>query len=247
MAEFFKKLIEEIHSRSLWQVTLVYVGGAWAMLGHMDIVVEIGFPHWVFEAAAIILVVGYVVVLGIAALPRVMKRVAPKKVAEAGQEYGGDFLLPADSDLPLGLEEPESVRLGPSGEAIPEELRSRLRALLRQARRGEISKEDLARIMVEENISEDELFGGPALARQPPRVEMALPSGVWLPSRRGVLASLAVLLAVVLVLWGPSVLGRLVPAGPIGNGSPVIPLVLVALWPIMVIVAYSFVRRRTAA
>ena len=42
-----KRLIGEIHHRSLWQVLLIYVGAAWACFELIDTVTDrLGLPAW---------------------------------------------------------------------------------------------------------------------------------------------------------------------------------------------------------
>ena len=50
-----KKLITEIHHRSLWQVLLIYVGAGWGVFEIVQTVTEgLGLPQWfpAFAAAA---------------------------------------------------------------------------------------------------------------------------------------------------------------------------------------------------
>ena len=43
-----KRLIQEIHRRSLWQVLGIYVGGAWVTLQGIEALVSVlGLPEWV--------------------------------------------------------------------------------------------------------------------------------------------------------------------------------------------------------
>ena len=49
-----KKLITEIHHRSLWQVLLIYVGAAWACFELIDTVTERpGLPVWLPALAVV--------------------------------------------------------------------------------------------------------------------------------------------------------------------------------------------------
>ena len=54
-----KKLLQEIHERSLWQVPGLYLAGAWLLL---QVVVVLnqnpGLPQWVFQLALILLGIG---------------------------------------------------------------------------------------------------------------------------------------------------------------------------------------------
>ena len=63
----FKRLIIEIHRRSLWQVLLIYVGASWAVLEAADVIMErMALPDWVYGLAMILLLVGLPVVLATA-------------------------------------------------------------------------------------------------------------------------------------------------------------------------------------
>ena len=43
-----KRLIQEIHRRSLWQVLGIYLGGAWVALQGIEALVSVlGLPEWV--------------------------------------------------------------------------------------------------------------------------------------------------------------------------------------------------------
>ncbi len=63
----FKRLIHEIHRRSLWQVLLIYVGASWVVLEAADVMVSrLALPEWVYGAAIVLLLVGLPIVLGTA-------------------------------------------------------------------------------------------------------------------------------------------------------------------------------------
>ena len=62
-----KRLIGEIHRRSLWQVLGVYVAGSWAALQAVDVLAEsAGLPAWFPPFALALLIVGLPVVLATA-------------------------------------------------------------------------------------------------------------------------------------------------------------------------------------
>jgi tetratricopeptide (TPR) repeat protein len=73
-----KKLIREIHHRSLWQVLGIYLAGSWIALQVVETLADsIGFPEWVQPFAVVLLVVGFPIVIatafvqeGMAAGPR---------------------------------------------------------------------------------------------------------------------------------------------------------------------------------
>ena len=62
-----KRLIQEIHRRSLWQVLGIYLGGAWVALQGVEALVSVlGLPDWVPGFALVLLIVGLPIVLATA-------------------------------------------------------------------------------------------------------------------------------------------------------------------------------------
>ena len=62
-----KKLISEIHHRSLWQVLLIYVGAGWVVFQIVQTVTEgLGLPPWFPAFAALLLLIGLPIVLATA-------------------------------------------------------------------------------------------------------------------------------------------------------------------------------------
>jgi hypothetical protein len=62
-----KRLIQEIHRRSLWQVLGIYLVGAWvAFQGVEALVSGLGLPEWVPGFAVVLLIVGLPIVLATA-------------------------------------------------------------------------------------------------------------------------------------------------------------------------------------
>ena len=58
-----KRLIQEIHRRSLWQVLGIYLVGAWiAFQGIEALVSGLGLPEWVPGLAVVILIAGLPIV-----------------------------------------------------------------------------------------------------------------------------------------------------------------------------------------
>ena len=59
-----KRLIQEIHRRSLWQVLGIYLGGAWGAFHGIEALVSgSGLPEWVPGLAAALLIMGLPIVL----------------------------------------------------------------------------------------------------------------------------------------------------------------------------------------
>lgn len=62
-----KKLINEVHRRSLWQVLGVYLAGAWIALQVVNEIGDaVGLPEWVSPGALVLLVIGAPIVLATA-------------------------------------------------------------------------------------------------------------------------------------------------------------------------------------
>jgi adenylate cyclase len=62
-----KRLIQEIHRRSLWQVLGIYLGGAWVTLQGIEALVSVlGLPEWIPAFALVLLIVGLPIVLATA-------------------------------------------------------------------------------------------------------------------------------------------------------------------------------------
>ena len=83
-----KKLIDEIHGRSLWQVTGLYMAAGWVSLEVVATFVEQLFlSSWVFRGALILLVLGLPIVLATAFFQRGIR----SKPAEAATGLRGLF------------------------------------------------------------------------------------------------------------------------------------------------------------
>jgi hypothetical protein len=78
----FKRSITEIHRRSLWQVLLIYVSGAWVAFEVIWTFTEaLGLPTWFPRAGLVLLVVLLPVLLATAFVQeRVGERVARCKI-----------------------------------------------------------------------------------------------------------------------------------------------------------------------
>jgi len=54
-----RRLIREIHERSLWQALVVYLGASFAVLEALDMVIDyLGLPRWLWPVAFVFLLVG---------------------------------------------------------------------------------------------------------------------------------------------------------------------------------------------
>lgn len=90
-----RKLVREIHRRSLWQVMAIYLAGSWVALQVVrEMTLTLGLPDWVPPSALALLVVGFPVVMATA-------------FVQEGPS-GADDTVPAGS-------RPESIRGTPDG------------------------------------------------------------------------------------------------------------------------------------
>lgn len=63
----YRRVVREIHRRSLWQVTAVFLGSSWAVLQVVDLFIERGLvPEWTFTGALLLLLIGLPIVLATA-------------------------------------------------------------------------------------------------------------------------------------------------------------------------------------
>ncbi|MGW8281912.1 MAG: hypothetical protein ACWGON_01320, partial [Gemmatimonadota bacterium] len=64
-----RKLFEELHERSLWQVLGIYLAGSWLVLQVVDQLTEsAGLPEWVPSFALVLLLIGLPIVVATAVL-----------------------------------------------------------------------------------------------------------------------------------------------------------------------------------
>ncbi|MDH3734473.1 MAG: tetratricopeptide repeat protein [Gemmatimonadota bacterium] len=85
-----KKLINEVHRRSLWQVLGIYLGASWIALQVVNEIGDaVGLPEWVSPGALVLLVLGAPVVLGTAFINQGLKtrepEAEPQSLADAGE------------------------------------------------------------------------------------------------------------------------------------------------------------------
>jgi hypothetical protein len=79
-----KRLIQEIHRRSLSQVLGIYLGGAWVTLQGIEALVSVlGLPEWVPGFALVLLIVGLPIELATAEGSRIG---GPSNVQTMGQQ-----------------------------------------------------------------------------------------------------------------------------------------------------------------
>jgi fatty acid desaturase len=88
-----KKLLHEIHGRSLWQVLGVYLAGSWGALQVVETVVEsASLPEWLPAMALVLLVIGLPIVMATAVVQS-----APAGPAPAAPESGANLARPPQS------------------------------------------------------------------------------------------------------------------------------------------------------
>ncbi|UCC84757.1 MAG: tetratricopeptide repeat protein [Gemmatimonadota bacterium] len=102
-----KQLIVEIHRRSLWQVLLVYIGGAWVCYEIIDTITDrLVLPPWIPVAAIVLFLVGLPFVVATACVRERGSAVEKSPVAEPSS---------AAEEFVVGVEEAAS-RPEPRGE-----------------------------------------------------------------------------------------------------------------------------------
>jgi tetratricopeptide (TPR) repeat protein len=106
-----KKLFQEMHARSLWQVVGIYLAGSWLVLQVVDQLTEsAGLPAWVPSFALVLLLIGLPIVVATAFLQH--RTPASGALAAADREAG---VAPVSED---GAEPPTSGSAdGPQGSA----------------------------------------------------------------------------------------------------------------------------------
>jgi tetratricopeptide (TPR) repeat protein len=74
-----KKIVGEIHRRSVWQCLGIYLAASWLALQVVDILADnVGLPDWVFPFAIVLLVIGLPVVLATAVVQERLPGASPR-------------------------------------------------------------------------------------------------------------------------------------------------------------------------
>jgi tetratricopeptide (TPR) repeat protein/TolB-like protein len=110
-----RRLVSEIHRRSLWQVLGIYLGGSWvAYQVVLSLVQGLGLPDWVPPVALILFLIGLPVVMATAFVQdRSPPAASPEEEARAERgEEAGDGVQP-------GAEPPSSTSPRPPPPALP--------------------------------------------------------------------------------------------------------------------------------
>lgn len=81
-----KRLLDEIHSRSLWQVLTLYLAGGWVVLEVTATIVEqLYLPGWVFPSALVLLLIGLPILLLTAVLHRGVRSASESATSGLGK------------------------------------------------------------------------------------------------------------------------------------------------------------------
>jgi tetratricopeptide (TPR) repeat protein len=82
-----KKLIHEMHRRSLWQVLIIYLGASWLVLQAVDTLAgALSLPEWAPPLALFLLIVGFPIVLATAFVQEGLGGQGPAAAADASPE-----------------------------------------------------------------------------------------------------------------------------------------------------------------
>ncbi len=82
----FKRLIHEIHRRSLWQVLAIYLGASWLVLEAVDTLAgALSLPEWAPPLALFLLIAGFPIVLATAFVQEGIGRESGAEAAEPSQ------------------------------------------------------------------------------------------------------------------------------------------------------------------
>ena len=93
-----KRLIGELHRRSLWQVVAGYLVFVWLLFETFEVLsVSVGLPDWVEPTAAILLIVLFPALLATASIQRGPRAAWPRLTSDPAGASGPDT---ADSELP---------------------------------------------------------------------------------------------------------------------------------------------------
>ena len=113
-----KRLIHEVHRRSLWQVLIIYLGASWLVLQAVDTLAgALSLPDWAPPLALFLLIVGFPIVLATAFVQEGMgSREARPSEAMAPADAPGEEVRPV-ADLEGQPAPPASSRTGPGEKA----------------------------------------------------------------------------------------------------------------------------------
>ncbi len=118
----FKRFVDEIHRRSLWQVVGIYLGASWVVLQVVETLTETtGLPDWVAPGAIVLLLIGFPIVLATAFVQQGMGRRAPAVDGEPRAE--GASVAPAEGGPTSPAEQaPAASAEGEPGAAVEGEI-----------------------------------------------------------------------------------------------------------------------------
>ncbi len=99
---YLKKLIHEIHRRSLWQVIVIYLGASWLVLQAVDTLAgALSLPDWAPPMALFALIVGFPIVLATAFVQEGKGESARREPAAPApdQDQGGTALIESPLEI----------------------------------------------------------------------------------------------------------------------------------------------------
>ena len=82
-----RNLIREIHRRSMWQVTGIYIAGSWLAFELVERIAESADQPWLPNVALVLLIIGFVVVLAAAYVQERPSQDASQETAEASSAH----------------------------------------------------------------------------------------------------------------------------------------------------------------
>lgn len=98
-----RRLITEVHRRSVWQVLAIFVAAGWVVLQVLDVLIQNGIlPDWVFKTGLVLLLIGLPIVLATAFVQEGIgtegpRQPAPHGAAAAVSRPGPETAAPATS------------------------------------------------------------------------------------------------------------------------------------------------------
>ena len=118
----FKRLLGEVHRRSLWQVVGIYLGASWLVLQVVETLTETsGLPDWVGPGAIVLLLIGFPIVLATAFIQEGMRSRAELSVTEADgrQDSNGSVAQAAAASGDADASPPEEETEPLAGSPVP--------------------------------------------------------------------------------------------------------------------------------
>ncbi len=107
----FKRLVREIHRRSLWQVVGLFGAVSWGVLQVVEVVTEsVGLPDWTPGMAFVLLLIGLPIVVATAFVQEGMPGQEEEAVEEADETAGRENLADGTGSLDLPSPRPPKIQ-----------------------------------------------------------------------------------------------------------------------------------------